>query len=55
MTIEKRTCPHCGRYYYHDRHIERCRNSPFAAADTCPMCGDPFDSFLDHLARCDGG
>jgi rRNA maturation protein Nop10 len=55
MTMEQRTCPHCGRAYLDEFHIERCRQSPFSGTDTCPMCGDQFDSFLDHLGRCDGG
>jgi ribosomal protein S27AE len=48
-------CPSCGKEVIIEEHVERCEASVFTGTDTCPMCGEPFDSYLAHLARCRAG
>ena len=51
----------CGRSYEPsrrnpERHREACghaRDSPFAGE--CPMCGEQYESYTEHLRECDGG
>lgn len=52
---EKRVCPHCGGRYYLDSHPTICSPSAYENTDTCPMCGEEFSGYLDHLKTCDGG
>ena len=49
-------CERCGKEFFkryvRDSHQRHCgRSSPFEGADTCPMCGQPYDSYTDHLAE----
>jgi ssDNA-binding Zn-finger/Zn-ribbon topoisomerase 1 len=45
-------CPGCGNRFFHLGHVERGRGSSFRGRDTCPMCGEAYDSYLDHLKTC---
>lgn len=53
-------CPRCGVSYENGRrnpqsHREACehaRDSPFSGE--CVMCGEPYDSYTEHLKNCDG-
>lgn len=46
-------CPECGLWVmdldFHDCGEEQDFDG------TCPMCGEWYRSFLDHLEQCDGG
>jgi ribosomal protein L34E len=59
---ELRECPHCGKplEVLSERrarsHVNVCgksRDTPYSGV--CAMCGDEYESYLDHLAECDGG
>lgn len=52
---DQEICPYCGADVFGDKHVRLCKASPFSGSDECPMCGEPFDSYTDHLQRCDGG
>jgi hypothetical protein len=48
------TCERCGGpIYREDVHREICTASPFEGV--CPMCGEAYDSYTEHLHRCEGG
>jgi hypothetical protein len=52
-------CRYCGQVYFKkyklDSHERNCQREPdpFEECNTCPMCGEGYDSFTDHLAECD--
>lgn len=52
MMRECDTCDRCGREKRTDSHDIICEGSPFEGV--CPMCGEGYDSYTDHLAKCDG-
>jgi hypothetical protein len=45
-------CPGCGNRFFYPGHVEYCRASSFRGTDRCPMCGEVYDSYLDHLQNC---
>jgi hypothetical protein len=47
------TCDRCGRKKLSDSHDVVCEGTPFEGV--CPMCGEPYRQYLDHLAECEGG
>jgi len=55
-----KACPFCGKEL--DNYVGRalleshdCQKSPASArADCCPMCGEEYSSWLDHLKNCRG-
>ncbi|MFB6256440.1 MAG: hypothetical protein ABEH58_06910 [Haloplanus sp.] len=49
------TCDRCGGTVYHeDAHRQVCEERPLFAGE-CPMCGESYESYTDHLRRCEGG
>lgn len=53
MSTTVDTCPVCGAEYLSDAHVERCRRPSLRGTDTCPTRGEPYDSCLEHLRRCE--
>jgi len=49
----REVCDRCGRKKLTDAHDAICEGSAFEGV--CPMCGERYRSFLDHLEQCDGG
>jgi len=49
-------CPDCGERVelYGDRKRHDCDGRPPFDGE-CPMCGKPYESYLEHLKDCDGG
>ena len=52
MTEYDDGCPYCWRHRYDDEHLRFCKPTSVQQADGCPMCGEEYDSYLDHLAEC---
>lgn len=53
MSFYHPTCPYCGEELDEEHTCEE--QSPVAREDNCPMCGEPYDSWLDHLKSCEPG
>jgi len=49
-------CPDCGKLVelYGDRKRHDCDGRPPFDGE-CAMCGEPYESYLEHLKDCDGG
>jgi len=45
----------CGREEPSAYHNFMCDDAPSSLDGTCDMCGENYDSYLDHLKACDGG
>ena len=45
-------CPRCGEII--DVNSHDC-DGELAFDGTCPMCGQAYDTYLEHLKSCDGG
>jgi len=46
----EKTCRHCGETYTWLNHS--CDELPPTAGDECPLCGQPMESWLNHMRRC---
>lgn len=53
-TVGAETCERCGGPIYNeDIHRQICADrSPFAGE--CPMCGEQYESYTEHLNQCEG-
>jgi len=48
----QKRCQFCGVWVANlERHTCGCEEEEFDGV--CPMCGDEYRSYLDHLAECD--
>lgn len=64
MTEDNR-CPRCGREggKNHEQVCRQVHDSPFSSAgvleregtETCPMCQNEYESYLDHIQECPAG
>jgi hypothetical protein len=52
IDMRERECPACGEMDYPLDHD--CDDEPVWNG-TCPMCGEPYQSHLDHLKHCSAG
>jgi len=50
----ERSCPHCGETFRGLVDAHDCDELPPTAADACPICGAPMESWLDHMVECPG-
>lgn len=52
MTDFTRKCPYCGDEVRNEGHIKRCRDR---WVNECPMCGQKYKSYTEHIKRCPRG
>ena len=57
MFEDKPTCDDCGNRILYPQHHERvCSSVSTSTFDgECPMCGEPYKTYLQHLEDCSGG
>jgi hypothetical protein len=49
-----RPCPHCGERFLGLVDAHDCPEYPEQLTETCPICSEPIESFLGHMADCPG-
>lgn len=55
VMIDAEECERCGRKKLTDTHDRICQPTPFEGDDVCPMCGEEYESYTEHVRECGGG
>jgi ribosomal protein S27E len=55
MFDDKPVCDDCGNRILYPQHHERVCSSTATFDGECPMCGEPYETYFQHLEDCSGG